>query len=137
MRLLINYVQAKIRLCFPLKLFLFRVMALWFGRLPLLCRQSRRDFALKNLLQSSKLSITNNQPFALFLCLVLVDCSNHYTKAVPLVIIPVLRTNCCLGHRVHTLHSRFGKPKTSRLLSSCLSLAGCFSFFGILPHTVN
>ena len=51
-------------------LFLFCVMAQWFGRLPLLqwpCCQSSWASAFKKLLEAFKLTVTSNRAFVLFL----------------------------------------------------------------------
>lgn len=40
--------------------------------------------------------VKNNLVFAFFLCLVSVDSSNHYMKAITLVVFPVFRTNHCV-----------------------------------------
>lgn len=40
--------------------------------------------------------VKNNLVLACFLCLVSVDSSNHYMKAITLVVFPVFRTNHCV-----------------------------------------
>ena len=74
--------------------FFFRVMAHWFGRLPLPCAGVVGVFP-KNLVRAFKLTVTNSRVFVLFVCQVSVDSNNQYMKDITLVIFPVFLTNYC------------------------------------------
>ena len=71
----------------------FRVLAYQFGRLPLPCCSSSlsQEFSSKPLKPFSRIFER-----LLFLCLASVNSSNHYTKAIMVVISPVFPTNCCV-----------------------------------------
>ena len=85
--------------------------------------------------------VKNNLVFAFFLCLVSVDSSNHYMKAITLVVFPVFRTNHCVK-LLENLCRASGSYFKSRFLEARLFF--CFAFplrgvfvFGTLSQSLN
>lgn len=61
--------------------------------LPSSCCRSSLAFPSRTCFE---LSVANDGIFVLFLCKVSVDSSNHHTKAIRVVIVPVPLLNCCV-----------------------------------------
>ena len=126
--LFVNNIRAKIQVCFPNQLCLDRVMAHWFGRMALHCCRSSWALPLRTCFELLK-SVTNNRAFVLFLLQISFNSSNHYTKAVKLVIFPVILTKCCEKFRSNFVQglrpSHFWKPTTSRPYAGLLCSVRC------------
>ena len=61
--------------------------------LPSSCCRSSLAFPSRTFFEHS---VANDGIFVLFLCKVSVDSSNHHTKAIRVVIVPILLMNCCI-----------------------------------------
>ena len=126
--LLIIY-QQKYDSVFHFSCFFFRVMAHWFGRLPLPCAAVVEVFP-KNLARAFKLTVTNNRVFVLFVYQVSVDSNNQNAKDVTLVIFSVFFTNyyCvkCLEKFVQRLRFIFLNAQNFQTFSQLFVL--CFVF---------